>query len=76
MDPQGYQRQVERLEKLRIERDNAKVSQSLDALRRACESLDNVMPYLIDCAKAYATLGEITDVMREVFGVYAEPTFV
>ena len=76
MDPQGYDRQVARLERLRAERDAGRVTQALDALRRACAGRDNVMPYLIDAAKAYATLGEITDVMREVFGVYKEPAFV
>lgn len=73
MDPNGYDRQVARLEKLRAERDNAATSQALDALRRACDDNENVMPYLIDAAKAYATLGEITDVMREAFGIYQEP---
>ncbi len=76
MDPQGYERQVARLERLRAERDNTQVAQTLDALRRACETSENVMPYLIDAAKAYATLGEMTDVMREVFGVYQEPAFI
>jgi methylmalonyl-CoA mutase, N-terminal domain len=76
MDPDGYNRQVTRLQKLRAERDNEKMRQTLDALRHACESHENTMPYLIEAAKAYATLGEITDVMREVFGVYAEPTFI
>lgn len=76
MDPDGYDRQVARLQKLRAERDNEKVGQTLDALRHACEDGENTMPYLIEAAKAYATLGEITDVMREVFGVYAEPTFI
>jgi methylmalonyl-CoA mutase, N-terminal domain len=76
MDPQGYQRQVARLQELRLERDNERVNTALNALAQACEGKANVMPYLIDCAKAYATLSEITDVMREVFGVYAEPTFI
>jgi len=76
MDPKGYERQIARLQKLRAERDNEKVQQTLDALRKACEIQENTMPYLIEAAKAYATLGEITDVMREVFGVYAEPTFI
>ncbi len=76
MDPHGYQRQVARLQKLRLERDNEQVSTALHALCQACEGKANVMPYLIDCARAYATLSEITDVMREVFGVYAEPTFI
>jgi methylmalonyl-CoA mutase N-terminal domain/subunit len=73
MDPQGYDRQVARLNQLRMERDNEKVQQTLSALRAACEGSENTMPYLIDAAKAYATLGEIMDVMREVFGVYEEP---
>ncbi|RMG86502.1 MAG: methylmalonyl-CoA mutase, partial [Chloroflexi bacterium] len=76
MDPNGYDRQVGRLEKLRQERDNERVGQTLKALREACEGTENVMPYLIDCANAYCTLGEITDVMREVFGVYEEPVHI
>jgi methylmalonyl-CoA mutase N-terminal domain/subunit len=76
MDPQGYERQVARLQKLRAERDNQRVTQALDALRAACAGDENVMPYLIDAAKAYATLGEITDVMRQVFGVYEEPAYI
>jgi methylmalonyl-CoA mutase N-terminal domain/subunit len=76
MDPQGYERQVARLARLRLERDNQAVQASLDALRAACLGSENVMPYLISAAKAYATLSEITDVMREVFGVYHEPAFV
>ncbi len=76
MDPQGYDRQLTRLESLRLERDNEKTSQSLSALKQACENDDNVMPYLIDCATAYATLGETVDVMREVFGIYEEPLFI
>jgi methylmalonyl-CoA mutase N-terminal domain/subunit len=76
MDPNGYDRQVARLQKLRLERDNARVEATLNALRAACQGTDNVMPYLLDCARAYATLGEITDVMRQVFGIYHEPAFV
>jgi methylmalonyl-CoA mutase N-terminal domain/subunit len=76
MDPRGYQRQVERLNKLRQERDNEAVNVALNALRRASEANENVMPYLIDCAKAYATLGEMTDIMREVFGLYQEPLHI
>ncbi|MEO8610540.1 MAG: methylmalonyl-CoA mutase family protein [Chloroflexota bacterium] len=76
MDPKGYDRQVARLQKLRLERDNAQVEQTLNALRGACAGTANTMPYIIEAAKAYATLGEITDVMREVFGIYHEPAFV
>jgi methylmalonyl-CoA mutase N-terminal domain/subunit len=76
MDPQGYERQVARLQALRLERDAEAVQRALEAVRLACQSPTNVMPALIDAAKAYATLGEITDVMREVFGVYREPLFI
>jgi methylmalonyl-CoA mutase N-terminal domain/subunit len=61
---------------LRLERDNALVEQTLAALREACAGTANVMPYLLDAARAYATLGEIVDVMREVFGVYHEPAHI
>ena len=76
MDPKGYDRQIERLNKLRQTRNNAKVEAALSALRAACQSSENVMPHLITAAKAYATLSEITDVMREVFGVYHEPVAI
>jgi methylmalonyl-CoA mutase, N-terminal domain len=76
MDPQGYERQVGRLDKLRQSRDNERVSQTLEALRRAAAGTENTMPYLLDAVKAYATLGEITDVLREVFGTYEEPTWI
>jgi methylmalonyl-CoA mutase N-terminal domain/subunit len=50
--------------------------QALDRLRIACEGTENTMPRLLDAVRAYATLGEIMDVMKEVFGVYAEPTSI
>ncbi|MCA9906064.1 MAG: methylmalonyl-CoA mutase, partial [Anaerolineae bacterium] len=76
MDPGGYNRQVERLNQLRLERDNEAVGHALDALRDACTNGANVMPYLLDAARTYCTLGEITDVMRETFGVYQEPVAI
>ncbi|MEJ2747012.1 MAG: methylmalonyl-CoA mutase family protein [Anaerolineae bacterium] len=75
MDPQGHDRQVARLNKLRQERDNAKVAQTLQALRTAAEGTDNMMPAILEAVKAYATLGEITDVLRNVFGTYQEQTW-
>ncbi len=62
--------QKAKLDKLRAKRDNAKVESSLAALRSACEGNDNVMPFILDAVKSYATLGEICGVMREVFGEY------
>jgi methylmalonyl-CoA mutase, N-terminal domain len=76
MDPQGYDRQVARLEQLRQERDNERVGATLAALHDAAEGEENLMPYLLDAVHAYATLGEITDVLREVFGLYEEPTWI
>jgi len=72
MDPEGERRQVARLAKLRKERDNAAVGQALDRLRIACQGTENTMPHLLDAVRAYATLGEIMNVMKEVFGVYEE----
>ncbi len=76
MDPRGYERQIARLHRLRLERDNEQVGAALAALREACRGAENTMPYLIEAAKAQATLGEIVDVMREVFGIYHEPVHI
>src|SRR5512140_2265728 len=76
MDPVGYARQVERLRKLRESRDNGRVGQSLDRLRIACQGTENSMPFILDCVRAYATLGEIINVMKSVFGKYTEPTWI
>jgi methylmalonyl-CoA mutase N-terminal domain/subunit len=76
MDPQGYRRQVARLERLRAERDNQAVGAALESVRRAAEGNENLMPYLIDAVKTYATLGEVADVLRGVFGTYREPDWV
>ncbi len=76
MDPRGAERQIQRLETLRRERDSGRVGQALDRLRLACQGAENTMPVLLDCVRAYATLGEIVGVMKAVFGVYAEPLWV
>jgi methylmalonyl-CoA mutase N-terminal domain/subunit len=73
MDPQGYARQAARLEALRRERDSEAVGAALRAVEGAAKGTENLMPYLIDAVKAYATLGEIIDVLRGVFGTYEEP---
>ncbi len=57
---------------LKAERDNAKVEEALAALRGACEGTDNVMPLILEAVRAYATLGEVCGVMREVFGEYQQ----
>ena len=76
MDPEGYDKQVARLNKVRQERDADKAQAAIDALREACMNDVNVMPYLVDAAHAYVTLSEMTDVMREVFGLYQEPLHI
>jgi methylmalonyl-CoA mutase N-terminal domain/subunit len=76
MDPLGYQRQIERLSQLRSQRDPGRVGQMLDRLRLACQGTENTMPFILEAVRAYATLGEIIGVMKEVFGIYQEPTWV
>ena len=76
MDPRGYQRQVKRLEELRSERDQGRVGQALDRLRIACQGTENSMPYILEAVRAYATLGEIVGVMKDVFGTYEEPNWI
>src|SRR5881296_542127 len=69
-------RQIEQLERLRQTRDNGRVRTTLEDLRRAATANNvNMMPGILECVRAYATLGEICDVLREVYGVYEEPAF-
>lgn len=76
MDPQGLQRQVSRLEQVRRDRDPGRVGQALDRLRLACQGSENTMPAILEAVRAYATLGEIVQVMKMVFGTYEEPTWI
>src|ERR1700741_861069 len=65
-------RQAERLRKLRAERSSSEVERRLNALRKASDGSENLMPYIYDAVKSYATLGEICEAMRTVFGAYEE----
>jgi len=65
-------RQHARLQKLRADRSAAEVERRLNALHKAAEGSDNLMPFIYDAVKAYATLGEICEAMRTVFGAYEE----
>jgi methylmalonyl-CoA mutase N-terminal domain/subunit len=76
MDPAGYKKQVQRLKDLREERDQGRVGQALDRLRIACRGTENTMPYIIEAVRAYATLGEIVSVMKDVFGIYREQSYL
>ena len=73
MDEEGEKRQINRLKKLRKDRNNSKVDRNLEHLRKAANGNENLMPIILDCVHSYATLGETCDVLREVFGEYTEP---
>lgn len=66
------ERQIARLEKMKAARDNDAVKAALEKLREAAKGTENLMPYLIDAVKTYATLGEICGVLREEFGEYKQ----
>lgn len=72
VDPSVGESQAKKLEKLRAERDNDKVKETLKALKDACETDANLMPFILDAVHAYATLQEICDEMRSVFGEYKQ----
>jgi methylmalonyl-CoA mutase N-terminal domain/subunit len=72
IDESVAHRQAERLSKLRATRSKEEVTRRLNALRTAAEGTDNLMPFIFDAVKSYATLGEICDAMRDVFGTYEE----
>jgi methylmalonyl-CoA mutase N-terminal domain/subunit len=65
-------RQAERLQKLRADRSSDEVARRLGALRKAAAGKENMMPFIYEAVRAYATLGEICDAMRDVFGIYEE----
>ena len=67
------ERQITRTQEVKSSRDEKKVRESLERLGEACTRNENAMPYLIDAASAYATLQEMCDVFRDVFGVYRDP---
>ncbi len=76
IDPTVERTQSERLAKVRRERDPKKVKDALAGLEKAAKLGQNTMPHFVDCALAYATLGEMMDTLRAVYGVYQEPVLV
>ncbi len=76
IDPGVEAKQVARLKALRAGRDNAAVKKALENVRKVAKTNENIMPALIAAVKTYATLGEITQVMREEFGEYREPNMI
>ena len=68
--------QVKRVREVRAKRDNARVSKSLNDLKKAARGTDNLMPYILDSVRAYATEGEIMNNLIEVFGIYTEQAVI
>ncbi len=76
IDPEVERSQIRRVKALKERRDNDHVHRSLDALRGATERDENVMPYVLEAVRVYATVQEISDAMKVVLGAYREPAFV
>jgi methylmalonyl-CoA mutase N-terminal domain/subunit len=76
MDPEGERKHLARLNRVRAERNNELAQQCLAELRAAAQGDQNTMPAILDCVRAYCTVGEMCDVLREVFGVYQETVVV
>jgi len=70
MDEEGERRHLERLNRVRRQRSSRDVAERLKELRHAAQGMENLMPYILEAVRSYATLGEVCDVFREVFGVY------
>jgi methylmalonyl-CoA mutase N-terminal domain/subunit len=75
-DPQALKRQTDRLNRVKATRDNGKVTACLNDLNKAATEGRNMMPYLIDAVKAYATMGEIVKVLKEVYGEAEQPVSI
>jgi methylmalonyl-CoA mutase N-terminal domain/subunit len=72
VDPVVGEMQKQKINETKAQRNNALVNEKLESLRKACEGTENVMPFILDAVREYATLGEICGVMREVFGEYEQ----
>ena len=70
VDEELEAQQIERVGDLRERRDDEAVEAKLEAIREAARGEENLMPYLVDAVKVYATTGEVCDAMRDVFGEY------
>jgi methylmalonyl-CoA mutase N-terminal domain/subunit len=75
IDEQAAREQAEALAKLRTTRDNAKCEADLARLRKAAAGKENVVPFILECARSYCTLYEIRAALESVFGAYREPVF-
>jgi methylmalonyl-CoA mutase N-terminal domain/subunit len=74
IDPAAEARQIERLQELRLGRDDAEVERALDGLRQAAAEERNLVPSILDCVRAESTVGEVSDALRRVYGEHREAT--
>ena len=72
IDEEVANEQIRKLNKLKEERDNKKVNEKLERLKEAAKGTENLMPFIIDAVREYASIGEIINVLREIFGAYHE----
>ena len=75
-NPASVRHQIRRLKQVKAERDNQEVQRQLERLRQAALGKENLMPYVIDAVKTYASIGEIMGLLKEIFGVFQEPVFI
>jgi methylmalonyl-CoA mutase N-terminal domain/subunit len=76
MDPGVRDKQIRRLREVKSHRDEEKVRKTLADLRQAAQDKKNVMPTLLDCARAYATTGEMVKVFKDIYGIHREASFL
>ena len=76
LDPEVERKQIDRLRRYRADRNTAQTRRALDALRRAADGGENTMYRVVECVKAQATIGEMCDVFRAVYGEYKEPAII
>lgn len=72
IDESVARKQIERLHQVKKERNNEKVKKALEKLKKAAEGTENLMPYILDAVREYASVGEIISTLKEVFGTYQE----
>ncbi len=76
VNPKVVQKQLGRLKKILKERDNSRVNKMLARLKSAAEKGENLMPFILDCVKTYATVGDITNELKKVYGEYKEQKII
>jgi methylmalonyl-CoA mutase N-terminal domain/subunit len=76
VDPAIERRQIERMTRIKRERDDSRVRRCLSELRNAVQAKENAMPCMVEAVKAYASVGEIMEVFREIHGAYREPAMI